>query len=211
MNCIHCKKPIRQATQSELNGAGGAGSENNPPNKWYKHTTNMWHCYGYMNGRATAPVGTKWAGKLPEGATMQYKAIVKIKKAKPRGLHCGTCGIKIKAIRPTRLGYSSEYYYFTHVIKSYHGESTTREYCQLARSVYKYYHNDEKLPFCATTDHISGRLFLAHPEKGFIGRIYTSKKHMRRRKGYVKGTKEVKLGNAVNLLGRNHRKFKELA
>jgi hypothetical protein len=67
MNCVHCEKPIRQATLKELNQVWGPELAKDRLG-WYKHTTDFWSCSSGKFSHAEAPFGTKWIGHLPPGA-----------------------------------------------------------------------------------------------------------------------------------------------
>lgn len=76
MNCVHCGKPIRQATIEELEGI------NVPPLEWYKHIEGegLWSCYNGGNF-ATAGQGTKWIGSKPVDVDVdKYKPILVMPK-----------------------------------------------------------------------------------------------------------------------------------
>lgn len=62
MNCVHCGKPIRQATIEELEILE---LQNVPPLEWYKHIEGLWSCFNGGGNYATAGQGTKWIGSKP--------------------------------------------------------------------------------------------------------------------------------------------------
>lgn len=140
------------------------------------------------------------------------------KRIRLPSMKCGTCGLPIKPIL-AQVNWCGDYFLYAHIIPCGYSENAykaTEYFCEGAVYTAKHYGRYDfsgkyKDDYKSYRDWSSHKRYLAHPEKHYIGRMFSSKKHMRRVKGYVKKTKEVIKGPHFNLLGPKRRKFKEFA